>query len=117
MEGSPGIPAFAEQLLNNVIEDIETKDFSAELKMFYRNLADVASVCPVTNPLLLERMNNQEKTKKVKHKNKLVDTAKSKKDYGDGVSAADKKMIIHGIYHSMNKFDFFYFFIFIIGLT
>ena len=83
----------AEQFLNNVIEDIETKDIFDELKMFYRNLADVASVGPDTNPLLLKQKNE-------------FNLAISKKSYGDdGVSSDDKKMIIHGIYHSMNKFD------------
>ena len=89
----------AEQCSNNVIADIETKDFPAELKMFYRNLAAIFSVFPVTN-LLLKRRNKQKD-----NKNKLVDVAKSKKDFGDGFSSDDKKMIIHGIYHSMNKFD------------
>ena len=41
----------------------------------------------------------------LKQKNEF-NLAISKKSYGDdGVSSDDKKMIIHGIYHSMNKFD------------
>ena len=89
----------AEQCSNNVIADIETKDFPAELKMFYRNLAAVLfSDFPVTN-LFSKRRVKQETPKR------LENVAKPKKDFGDGFSPDDKKMIIHGIYHSMNKFD------------
>ena len=88
----------AVQFLNDVIEDIETKNIFDELKMFYRNLADVASVGPDTNPLLLK---HNEFDTTISEKNYM----KRKKSFGDGVSSDDKKMIIHGIYHSMNKFD------------
>ena len=88
----------AEQCINNLIADIETKDFPAELKMFYRNLADIFSAFPATN-LQFKRRVKQETPKS------LENVPKPKKDFGDGFSPDDKKMIIHGIYHSMNKFD------------
>ena len=89
----------AKQCLNSVIANIETKDFPVELKMFYRNLAAVLfSDFPVTN-LFSKRRVKQETPKR------LENVAKPKKDFGDGFSPDDKKMIIHGIYHSMNKFD------------
>ena len=86
-----------EQFVKDVFKDIETKNISDELKMFYKNLADVASVGPNTNPLVLNKIRRLETIKKGKAKNK-------KNDVG-GVSPDDKKMINLGIYHSMKKFD------------
>lgn len=79
--------------------NIETKDFPAELKMFYRNLAAALfSAYPAIN-IRFKRRVKQETPKS------LENVPKPKKDFGDGFSPDDKKMIIHGIYHSMNKFD------------
>ena len=81
---------------------METKNISDALKMFYKNLADVASVGPDTNPLVLNK-DRQQRIKKDKAKQENERWRKRKDE--DGVSPDDKKMINHGIYHSMNKFD------------
>ena len=81
-----------EQLIKDVFEDIKTKNISHNLKMFYKNLADVASVGPNTNPLVINKIHRNEGIKKDKIKNKKV-------------SPDDEKMINLGIYHSMKKFD------------
>ena len=86
-----------ENFLKDVFEDIETRNISDELKLFYKNLADVASVGPNTNPLVWNKIRRLEGIKKGK--------AKNKKNDAGGVSPDDKKMINLGIYHSMKKFD------------
>jgi len=91
-----------EKFVKEVCEDIKTKHISDALKMFYKNLADVASVGPETNPLILNK-DRQQRIKKDKAKQEK-ERWRKKKDEG-GVSPDDKKMINHGIYHSMNKFD------------
>ena len=73
--------------------EIVTKNISNKLKMFYKNLNDVASVGPDTNPLMLKKINRIERIRKEKAR------------HSGGVSPEDKKLINLGVYHSMKKFD------------
>ena len=82
-----------EQIIKDVFLDIVSKNISNKLKMFYKNLADVASVGPDTNPLVLKKINRVEGIKKGKAR------------HSGGVSPEDKKLINLGVYHSMKKFD------------
>mgnify|MGYP007045147917 CR=1 FL=1 len=82
-----------EQMIKDVFVDIVTKNISNKLKMFYKNLIDVASVGPDTNPLVLKKIHRLEGIKKGKAR------------HGGVVSPEDKKMINLGVYHSMKKFD------------
>ena len=94
----------AENFLKDVIEDIKSQDISSDLKTFYRNLGDVAFVGPDINPLVTNKMNRQEGISKPKPQ-KGNQSPKGKKNFYDQVSNDDKKLIVTGIYHSMNKFD------------
>ena len=82
-----------EQIIKDVFVEIVTKNISNKLKMFYKNLNDVASVGPDTNPLMLKKINRVERIRKVKAR------------HSGGVSPEDKKLINLGVYHSMKKFD------------
>ena len=83
-----------ELMIKDVFANSVTKQISDPLKMFYKNLADVALAGPEKNPLVLKKSRRLEANKKDKTDR-----------HGDGLRLEDKKFIDLGIYHSMKKFD------------
>ena len=83
-----------ELMIKDVFANSVTKQISDPLKMFYKNLADVALAGPEKNPLVLKKSRKLEANKKDKTDR-----------HGDGLRLEDKKFIDLGIYHSMKKFD------------
>ena len=99
-KGAHEVQPGAVQNLSNVVELIKNKNIIVvdEVKMFYNNLVDVAFVGSDTNPLVKNSKNK-------KHINNNNNNNNNNNINKKTASSNDKKMIIAGIYHSMDKFD------------